>query len=177
MASTEEARHKKLLEKITHRGPNAFEVFQNILRENFPAAYEILSHVTYRTIDTNDNESRIPEPSNHQLGNGFANNTTNVLTNNICNINNNNNSYGIQNSEGASTSRQISSTVRALSHQFDERAFIATIRNRPLPGKTHIVEYRKEVTPDLNVTVTPSTQFYGENTSKVGACKLKVTFI
>lgn len=169
LASTEEARHKRLLKHITQSGPNAFDIFGNILREHFPSAYEILTNVSYRTVDTNDNEPIIREPLNSQLGNGTTNNATNTVTNN--NNNNNNNNYDIHNTEGPSTSRQISSTVRTLTSQYDHRAFIATIRNNPLPGKTHIVEYRKQVTPDLNVQVTPSIRFHGDSASKIGVCK------
>lgn len=79
--------------------------------------------------------------------------------------------------DGPSTSRQFLSTVRTLSSQFDERAFRATIRSRPLPGKTHIVEYRNAVKPELDVQVTPSTDFCGVNTSKIGVCKYKKEFL
>lgn len=73
--------------------------------------------------------------------------------------------------EGPSTSRQYLSTVRTLSSQFDERAFRATIRSRPLPGKTHIVEYRNPVKPELDVEVAVATEFHGVNTTKIGVCK------
>lgn len=171
MASTEKARHKKLIQKITHGGPNAYEVFGNILREHFPNAHEILTHVSYRTIDTNDNEPIIRQPFNSQMGNAIAINTTNTVTNNNNNISNNNNNNDIQHTEGPSTSRQMLSTVRSLTSQFDQRAFMATIRNRPLPGKTHVVEYRKSVKSDLNVKITQSNEFHSDQTSKVGICK------
>lgn len=39
----EHSRHKKLFEKITKRGPTAFQALLEICKENFPSAYKLLS--------------------------------------------------------------------------------------------------------------------------------------
>lgn len=105
--------------------------------------------------------------SNNNNNSGGSNSNNNIIINNNDNDNNN---YDIHRTEGPSTSRQHLSTVRTLSNQFDERAFRATIRSRPLPGKTHIVEYRNPVKPELDVHVTAATEFHGVNTTKIGVC-------
>lgn len=185
MASTEEARHRRLFEKIAAQGtPNAFSIFGRILEEHFPVAYEILTNASHTTNESHDNRPSISDALSRQTGNGVTNSVTTNIHLNINNNNNNgnnnnevndtntnnNNNYDIHNSEGPSTSRQFTSTVRALSNQFDQRDFIATIQSRPLPGKTHIVQYSKPVNPELNIKVTKSTKFYGEDTSKIGVC-------
>lgn len=170
MATTEEARHRRLFEKITQRGPNAFEIFRNILLEHFPDAHEILTHVSYRNrnMDTNDNEPSIRELLNSQFRNGIENQATNHVNNNY--------NYDIQNYAIASTSRPLAPMIRTLTTQFEEIATVATLRNRPSPRKTHIVEFKEQITPDLNVQVNVATQFHGEGVSKVGVCKLHPTY-
>lgn len=106
--------------------------------------------------------------NNNNNGSGSSSSSNSSSGNN--NNDNDNNNYDIHRTEGPSTSRPILSTVRTLSSQFDERAFRATIRSRPLPGKTHIVEYRNPVKPELNVDVTAAAEFHGVNTTKIGVC-------
>lgn len=47
---TQNERHKQLIEKITHRGPDAYAAFENILKQSFPDAAEILTHTSYRNV-------------------------------------------------------------------------------------------------------------------------------
>lgn len=51
MHPDEKARHRKLLEKITHRGPSAYGTFSSILKEHFPDASDLLVHISYGTAD------------------------------------------------------------------------------------------------------------------------------
>lgn len=119
---------------------------------------KILSNTNGQNTSNNNNNSSNSNASSSSSSSSGNNND------------NDNNNYDIHRTEGPSTSRQILSTVRTLSSQFDERAFRATIRSRPLPGKTHIVEYRNPVKPELDVHVTAATEFYGVNTTKIGVC-------
>lgn len=168
MELTEEERKRKLFEKIIHRGPRAYELFTKILQRHFPDAYEILTHVSYRnrTIDNNDNE-----PSIRELLNRTA--ITNQATNNVATVNNNhninNNNNDIHYYAMPSTSRSISPRIQELTNQF----LNASLANsHPLPNqKREIVEFKGQINPELNIQVQYSTEFHGENTSKVSVCK------
>lgn len=46
MDLTPSTRHRKLIEKITHRGPTAYRIFEKILKEYFPDAASILTNST-----------------------------------------------------------------------------------------------------------------------------------
>lgn len=171
MEPTEYERHRKLFEKITYRGPRAYETLIKILQEHFPDAHEILTHVSYRhrTIDDNDNEPSIRDLLNRT---GLVN----QVTNNAAIINNNHNNSSINNNNNdihyyalPSTSRSAAPRIQEISNQLR----IASIANsRSLPNrKPHIVEFKEQINPELNVQVQCSTKFHGENTSKVSVCK------
>lgn len=170
MASTQEARHRKLFEKITHRGPKAFETLLRILQQHFPDAHEILTHVSYRMRNTiNDND----EPSIRELlnRNGLA--SQNTITNNASNINNNNSNNNNNNDNDIhyplpSTSRSISPRIQELSNQL----LNASISNHTLPHRNlQVVEFKEQISPEMKVEVKLATKFH-DTTSKVGVCKL-----
>lgn len=178
MYSTEEARHRKLIETIAsiNNVPNAYEIFKRILEDRFPDAHEILTHVSYRNTDTNDNAPSIRRLLNHQFGNLIGDDQAPIVSQIMANNNNNNNitnniSDGIFHScMRPSTSRSISPIQASLSNQLAS----TTITTRPLPNtnrKSEIVEYKNQVRPELNTQMTYSTYFNGENTSKIGVCK------
>lgn len=180
LETTQEARHRKLFEKITHRGPKAYEMLIKILKQHFPDAYEILTHVSYRMANYNDDEPSIRELL---IRNGLANQATNSNLNNNHNHNhsqnnsrnnNNNNNYNNNNNDihhfaVPSTSRSISPRIQELSNQLINASLG---NNRMLPKrKPQIVEFKEQINPELNAHVQFSTKFHGETTSKVGICK------
>lgn len=166
MASSQDARHRKLFEKITHRGPKAYEMLLRILQQHSTDAYEILMHVSYRaryTKNENDDEPSIRELLNR---NGLAGQTT--IINNTSNINNNNNN-DIHYAALPSTSRSISPRIQELSNQL----LNASISNHTLPHRNlQVVEFKEQISPEMRVEMNCSTKFHGDTTSKVGVCKL-----
>lgn len=54
MNPDEKARHRELFKKITHRGPKAYNQFETILKEIFPDAAGILTHISYSYLDVSN---------------------------------------------------------------------------------------------------------------------------
>lgn len=185
MAPTQEERHRQLFEKITHRGPRAFEVLSRILQLHFPDAHEILTHVSYRMRCDQD------EPSIRQLKSELFNNATNTHVNNNVNnninhsINHNNHHFNnhtnsinnnniidindIQFNPMPSTSRSLAPRIREITNRLTQSNLGNIIRISP--RKPQIVEFKERINPELHVKVQSSTQFHGETASKVGICK------
>lgn len=162
-APSQDARHRKLFEKITFRGPKAYDLLLRILREHFPDAYEILTHVSYRTryaIDDNDNAPSIRELLNR---NGIGNQ---AAVNNVTSNNNNNND--IHYLAVPSTSRSISPRIQEISNQLMQASI-----SHP---RAHVIEFKEPINPEINVQVQFSTQFHEDSTSKVGVCKLSYPY-
>lgn len=135
------ARHKRLLEKITHRGPGAYNVFLSILREKYPNAFTLLNHddenfISIRRTNSrpNDNANLSPPkiiPSNGALGvNGNA----------------------------------IPSVSTSNGHMFEKAniSFVASTLNNNTKKEKVLEEYLKAVDPKLELTVTYSKKFYGQ---------------
>ncbi|EAT36368.1 AAEL011562-PA [Aedes aegypti] len=53
----EASRHKKLFEKITKRGPHAFDILVSICQRNFPTAYKLLKNGNVSTVGSSSRNS------------------------------------------------------------------------------------------------------------------------
>lgn len=180
MAPTQEDRHRRLFEKITRRGPKAYELLINILQQHFPDAYEILTHVSYRNRAINDDEPSIRELLNRNLlTNQAANNVATVNNNHNHNNNNNNNTnHNHHNNNNNNNNHYIAvpSTSRSISPRIQETVNrllnVSSANNSSLPNRRQIIEFKEDINPELNINVEYSTKFHGESTSKVSVCKL-----
>lgn len=158
-------RHKHLIEKITHRGPEAYTLFENILKEIFPDAAEILSHTSYRNA-TFVREISIRE--NRQLMYGDANRSPTQETppSTINHINANN-------SAASSIPIPIPNAASSATPQQDMPQTSQSTRSVSVSSRIELTEFTDEVFPNMQINVKLSDRIHGDPTAKIGTYSMK----
>lgn len=144
----EYVRHGRLLEKITHRGPNAYKLFISILNAKFPNALNVLHHIIYENdeerseVSIRERNGRPYEPSNAtQAGASVTQRALDMNANANANANTNGNSNETEAASSKGPSPQIPSA-----------------RNK---SSLKLAEYELPVYPKRAFTVRKSTRFHG----------------
>lgn len=157
-------RHKHLIEKITHRGPEAYALFENILKEIFPDAAEILSHTSYRNA-TFVREISIRE--NRQLMYGDANRSPTQETPPA-----NNNFIG-NSSAASSIPTPMPSAVGSATPQQDIPQTSQSTRSVSVSSRIELTEYTEEVFPNMHINVKLSDRIHGDPIAKISTYPMK----
>lgn len=119
-------RHRLLLDKVTHRGPKAFELFSSILKNHFPDAFDFFNH-----LDSVYGEGEV------SLSRRRGNCRANIFTNGNGNGNGNGNSNGNSNGNGNGNSNgNINNTNATLDRHESPPIVVSHVRQLSLPNPT-----------------------------------------
>lgn len=169
-----------LLEKITHRGPKAFELFSSILKDKFPNAYDFFDHLghVYGEISLDRRRNRRPQCVNNNNGN-VGNSSVNTRRECSPSIVNNANHVTMESNERTQSPPTTSNTngLTADGEKTNGSTSNGLTANEPISNGKRIEglleEFEHPVKSRTNYTVQKSTKFYGEDGGKVSSYRMR----